>query len=98
MGKEDTDAHSFVEHQSKRLMSLAMYHKLKSIVDSWRNEEHGKARVAAGALYGLVVWFAVLAASAFVLPVSLGLVLLIGFLAWISLVVWLIRKNLRGSR
>lgn len=47
MDQEDADTRAFVEHRSKRMMSFAMYRKLKAVVDSWEREERGKARVAA---------------------------------------------------
>jgi hypothetical protein len=35
MSQGDAESKEFVEHRSKRMMSSAMYYKLKSLVDSW---------------------------------------------------------------
>jgi len=94
MAKIDDDAEAFVEHRSRKMMSFAVYRKLKAVVDSWNREERGKAKVAAAALYGLLAWFALLIAAAlflraYVLPVAVG-----GFLAWIGFVAVLLRRHL----
>ncbi len=98
MDQEDTDTRAFVEHRSKHVMSFAMYRKLKAVVDSWEREERGKARVAAGALYGLLLWFSLLAGSALVLPAYAPLISIAAFLVWIGFVAALIRKHLGTPR
>jgi len=98
MSQIDRETQAFVEQQSKRMMSFAMYRRLKTVVDLWVHDERGKARVAAGALYGLIVLLAVLVLSAFVFPTYGALALVIGFPAWIVLVVILIRKHLGAPR
>ena len=98
MNQEDTDPRAFVEHRSKHMMSFAMYRKLKAVVDSWEREERGKARVAATALAGLAIWFALLVASALLLPSHASLIAIAGFLVWVGFVAALIRKHLGAPR
>ena len=74
--------------------SFAIYRKLKAVVDSWNREERGKARVAAAALYGLLAWFALLAAAAYFLPAYALPVSISGFLVWIAFVGVMLRKHL----
>ena len=94
MSQENDDAGAIVERQSKHMLSFAIYRKLKVVVDSWEREERGKAKVVAAALVGLVLWFALVVASAFFLPVYSVLILIAGFLVWIGFVAVLIRKHL----
>ena len=94
MCSEDNESGEFVQRQSGRMMSFAVYRKLKAVVDSWEREERGKARVVAAALVGLGLWFALVVASAFFLPVYSVLISIAGFLVWIGLVAVLIRKHL----
>ena len=94
MSQENDDASALVERQSKHMMSFAVYRKLKAVVDSWEREERGKARVVAAALIGLALWFALVVASAFFLPVYSVLISIAGFLVWIGFVAVLIRKHL----
>lgn len=98
MSQDDGDTDAFLERRSRQLMSFAVYRKLKAIVESWEREERGKARVAAGALYGLLLWFALLAGSALVLPAYAPLISIVGFLVWIGFVAALIRKHLGTPR
>ena len=98
MTQKDTDTDTFVAHQSNRMMSFAMYRKLKSVVDSWDREERGKRRVVAGAAYGLVAWLAVVVVGALLAPTYSGLLVPVGFLVWVILVVALIRKHLGATR
>ncbi len=98
MDQEDTDTRAFVEHRSRHMMSFAMYRKLKAVVESWEREEHGKARVAAGALYGLLVWIALIAASVLVVPAYALMISVAGFLVWIGLVAALISRHLGTPR
>ena len=79
-------------------MSLAMYRKLKAVVDSWDREERAKAKILVGAVCGLFAWFAVLILGAFYFPAYAGLMVPIGFVAWVVLVVGLIWKHLRAPR
>lgn len=53
-----------------------------------------KARVAAAAVCGLLVWLLAFATGAMFFPAYSGLVLSIGFLAWIVFVVGRIWKHL----
>lgn len=94
MSSEDSESGDFVQHRSGRMMSFAVYRKLKAVVDSWEREERGKARVATGALIGLVLWLCLLAGSALLLPAHAVLISIAGFLVWIGFVAGLIRKHL----
>ena len=78
-------------------MSLAMYYRLRSVIDSWDEEERGKAKVIAGAIGGLLAWGVLLVVGVLLAPRYAGLLLPIGFLAWVVLVVVLIRRHL-GAR
>jgi hypothetical protein len=76
-----------------------MYHKLKSVVDSWNREERGKAKVVVGALYGLLAWFAAVTINAFLFPTYGGLLVPVGgFLAWAVFVVGLVWWHLGSTR
>jgi len=86
MANIDDDDGVFVERRSRQMESFAIYRKLKAVVDSWNREERGKARVAAAALYGLLAWFALLAAAAYFLPAYALPVSIAGFLVWIAFV------------
>ena len=92
---DDTDP--FVEHQSRRMMSFAMYWKLKSVVDSWDREERAKAKIVTGAILGLLAWLGALVLGAFYFPTYSGLLVPVGFLAWVIFVVGLIWKHLGAS-
>jgi cobalamin biosynthesis protein CobD/CbiB len=98
MSQDDIDTEAFVARQSRRMMSFAMYHKLKSIAESWDREERAKARVVAGALCGLAVWFALLVVGALLFPRYAGLLLPVGFVAWVVFVIALIRRHLGATR
>jgi hypothetical protein len=94
MGTNQNEQDPVLEHQSERLMSRAMYWKLKSVVDSWDREERAKAKIVAGAILGLFAWFGALILAAFYFPTYSGLAIAIGFLAWVVFVVGLIWKHL----
>jgi hypothetical protein len=83
-----------VEHHSRRMLSFAMYRKLKSIVDGWDREERGKAKVVAAAVYALLAWLLALVVGAAFFPAYSGLLLPVGFLAWVVFVVSRIWKHL----
>ena len=86
--------HDPIEHGSRRLMSRAMYARLKAVVDSWEREERANEKIAARAVGSLVV-LAVAAVVAYrFLPYFFDLVLWGGFAAWIVYVVVLIRRHL----
>ena len=97
MNPSDPDSEAFVAHQTRRMMSFALYRKLRSEIESWDREERGKAKVVAGGILGLVVWFALIVVGALLLPRYTGLLLPIGFVAWVALVIALIRRYL-GTR
>jgi len=78
-------------------MSFAMYRRLKAVVDSWRREEQGKAKVAAAALYGLLAWLVLFAAAAFFVPAYAIPVSVVVFLAWIAFVAAMLRKHIGFS-
>jgi hypothetical protein len=79
------------------MMSSAMYLKLKAVVDSWDREERGKAKVVTGAVLGLFAWLGALILAAFYFPTYSGLIVPVGFLAWVVFVVGLIWKHLGGG-
>ena len=89
MSEPDKD----IEHHSRRMMSSVMYRKLKAVVDAWDREERGKAKVVAAAVYGLLVWLLALLVGAAFFPAYSGLVLSMGFLAWVVFVVGRIWKH-----
>lgn len=96
--QKDPDTDIYVAHQSKRMMSLAMYRKLKSVVDSWDREERGKAKVVAGAAYGFVVCVALVSVGALLSPTHTGWFVPVGFLVWLVFVLTLIRRHLAAAR
>jgi len=98
MSPKDPDTHTFVEHRSRRMMSFAIYHKLKSLSDGWNREERGKAKVAAGAIVGLLVLFSLIVVGVRVLARDAIFLVPIGFVAWLVLIVVLIRKYLGAKR
>jgi hypothetical protein len=83
-----------VAHHSRRMMSSAMYRKLKSVVDAWDRQERGKARVVAAAAYGLLAWLLAFIVGATFFPAYSGLLLALGLLAWLVFVVSRIWKHL----
>jgi hypothetical protein len=97
-GTNPNDTDQFVEHHSRRMMSFAMYRKLKSVVDSWDREERAKAKIVTRAVLGLLAWLGALILGAFYFPKYSGLVVPIGFLAWVVFVVGLIWKHLGAPR
>ena len=98
MGEDDLDTQAFVARQSRRMMSFALYRKLRSEVESWDREERGKAKVVAGGVFGLFVWLALIVAGALLAPRYAGLLLPVGLVAWAVLVVVLIRRYLGERR
>jgi len=96
MMQKDTETDAYVAHQAKRMLSFAMYRKLKSVVDSWEREERAKAKVVAGAAYGLVVWIALVVIAALLLPRFTLLFALGATLVWLVFVITLMRKHLRA--
>jgi hypothetical protein len=76
------------------MMSAAMHHKLKSVVDSWQREEKGKAEVLSQAGYSLLVLAGGTGLSAFFLPIAWPWALAIGFAAWVAYVMWLVHEHL----
>ena len=97
-GAGEKDFDPFVEHQSKRMMSFALYGKVKSLVDSWNREERAKARIIVLAMCGLLAWLAAIIVGAIFFPRYAGLLVPIGFLAWVVYVVGLIWKHLSAPR
>ena len=98
MNQGDPEIDAFVARHSRRMMSSALYHRLKSQIESWDHEERGKAKVVAGAVLGLVVWFALMVAAALLAPGYAGLLLPVGFAAWVIFVMVLIRRHLGARR
>jgi len=98
MTEDDIDTRAFVARQSRRMMSFALYRRLRSEIESWDREERGKARVVAGAVGGLAAWIALLIATALLQPRYAGLLLPIGLVAWVALVIVLIRRHLGERR
>ena len=79
-------------------MSFALYRKLRSEIESWNREERAKAKVVVGAILGLLAWFALMIAGALLAPRYAGLLLPVGFVAWIIFVIVLIRRHLGERR
>ncbi len=91
----DREAFPEVEEGARRLASLALFRRLKAIVDSWEREERGKARVAMGALLGLAVLAGATALAVLWQPAYWDRVLSLGFLIWVIAVLLLMRRHLR---
>lgn len=90
--------HDPIGHGSRRLMSRAMYAKLKAMVDSWEREERAREKIAARAIGSLIVLAVASIAAYRFLPYFFDLVLWGGFLVWIAYVILLMRLHLaRGS-
>ena len=96
MAQEDSDA--FVAQQSRRMMSMAMYRKLRSVVDSLEREERAKASIVAGAAYALLVWIALVIVGFLLFPAHAAWFVPAGFLAWLALVVNLMHRHLGAIR
>ncbi len=94
----DKDTDAYVAHHSRRMLSFALYRKLKSVVDLWDREERGKAKVVAAAAYGLVVWIAFAVLGALLLPRYTLFFALVGSLVWLVFVLTLVRKHLGAPR
>ena len=96
--QKDAETEAYLAQQARRMLSFAMYRKLKSVVDSWEREERGKTPVVAGAAYGLAVWILLVLVGALLLPRFTVLFALVGSLVWLAFVVMLIRKHLGAQR
>lgn len=94
MEQNDDEIREYVRFKSARLMSAAIYEKLKAVVLAREREEHGKSMVVSRALMGL------LALSVFAVLVALGtqqyagLWIAGGFLVWVAFVIALMRRHL----
>lgn len=89
------DALAEMEESAGHLASLALFRRLKAMVDSWEREERGKARVAMGALLGLAVLAGATALAVIWQPAYWDRVLSVGFLIWVVAVLLLMRRHLR---
>ena len=98
MNPRDPDTEAFVARHSRRMMAFALYHRLRSEIDSWDREERGKAKVVAGGILGLIAWIALVVLGAFLVPRYAALLLPVGFVAWVVLVIVLIRRHLGARR
>lgn len=90
----DENTKEIIDRKSKSMMSHAMYIKIKGVVDSWENEEIGKAKVVKGAFYGLGALFVALVLAAIYFPSAFGWVLLFGLVSWVALYLILMLKHL----
>jgi F0F1-type ATP synthase assembly protein I len=97
MEQNDDEIRDYVRFKSSRLMSAALYERLKAVIQSREREERAKSKVLSGALLGLLVLvvFSVLVAVGirrFANSLILG-----GFCIWIVYFVVLMRRHL-GKR
>lgn len=92
------DPNDPIGHGSRRLMSRAMYAKLKAMVDSWEREERAREKIAARAIGSFIILAVASVAAYRFLPYFFDLLLWGGFVAWIAYVILLMRRHLaRGS-
>lgn len=98
MTDEDAEARAYVQAKSARMLSRAIYLKLKAVVSSWEREERGKARVASGALLGLLALAAVAMGFGVWRAEYAVVSLLAGFAIWVCFVFWLMRLHLGRER
>lgn len=95
MTRVDRDVRAEEANHSRRVVSFAIFRRMKAIVESWEREERGKARVALGALAGLAVLAVATALAALWQPGRWDELLLLGLLIWVGAVLLLMRKYLR---
>lgn len=75
----------YLNHKARRMMSAAMYRKLRRIAAGWEREERLKARAAGVALCLLGVVVGVTTATWALFPVWTGIVLTGGLLLWLAI-------------
>jgi len=98
MSQSEREPQQDLEHRSRRMFSAAMYRRLKAIVDTWDREERGKASAAIGSLAGLLVWALLVVVSVPYLGRDATYVFVLGFVAWLAWVVFLLRRHLAKGR
>ena len=90
----DDEIRDYVRFKASRLMSVAVYQKLKAAVISHQREEYAKSKVLTGALWGLLALFVFSIVVTILLRPYAGYMFLGAFFIWVAYVLVLMRRHL----